>query len=400
VLRTKWEAWNSFRGTSKEHAMREFLDLILKYESDLQSSPVGGNGLMESGKKTGRSDSMRSIASNASTTTSNVASNSAGIQPGSKVVKVGILYKQRDVFKGWRPRKFILCDTILHYFMEPDDPIPKKSMDISGCTITAVRAARVGEVEYYPFVISHPKSAKSYNLSSDSKAEVDDWLEKLRTAASKQDTITNFVSNPEERLLGASVAPQPELARPGTERQGAGPASGNNLAVAVADEGKYKTDNMDSSMIDVPPQYAQKVNKAVEALLNAVEPNAPNWEPLFEKNGVVAKKRAGDVICVRGDGSLPFCIPDILALLTNTDRMKEYNSQLNTSQTLRFFNNQTGVTATEFLVHPSIPYLSSFYCRRANFEVQASVADSSERYGDALSLASSRRWSTGHVVIL
>jgi hypothetical protein len=348
VLRTKWEAWNSFRGISREQAMTEFLDLMVKFEADPRAStknastrPLAASSAA-SAADTGlqRTNSSRSVTSNAGGGYGN------GVQPGSNVIKVGILYKQRDVFKGWRPRKFILCDAILHYFMEPDDPIPKKSMDISGCTITSIKPLRVGEVEYFPFVIAHPKAAKAYNLSSDSKAEVDDWIEKLRVAASKIDTYTNFVSNPAERLLGTQVPAESEGIPPATDVSAQGQPSNNSApatgGAAATDGGKYKPVDAVTSLANIPFVYAAKIDKAVEALINAVEPNAPNWEPLFEKNGVVAKKRAGDVICVRGDGSMPFAIPDILNLLTNTSRMKEYNSQLNTSQMLKAFNNQTG----------------------------------------------------------
>ena len=81
--------------------------------------------------------------------------------------KQGVLYKQRfvlhlilrllggnhlknnscrDVFKGWRPRVFVLDEQMaaLHYYLQEDEVQsgqPRKSILLSGCTITGNIAA-------------------------------------------------------------------------------------------------------------------------------------------------------------------------------------------------------------------------------------------------------------------
>lgn len=336
--------------------MREFLDLMEKFETGKSSRHISGPLPVASPNSNVIASSVGDTALSLPRTNSNQSDGSSNnnstsgvgfTQLSAGVSKVGILYKQRDVFKGWRPRKFILVENMLHYFLEPDDPIPRKSMDLSGCSISTVRSARIGEVEYFPFVISHPKSAKSYNLSSDSRSEMEDWVSRLRAAAARNETMTNFIDRPEQRLLKTQSQPAEPILR-SSEPLSPSVKGGSGSAAATESSTNPSTEEEKGDLVGVPPELKEKLEKAVSALLAAVQPGAPNWEPLFEKQGVTALKRAGDVICVRGDGRMPFSIPDILSLLTNNDRMKEYNSQLNSCRMLKCFNNQTGVHHLRF----------------------------------------------------
>ena len=47
-----------------------------------------------------------------------------------KVLKEGILYKQRNHFKGWRRRWFALDDQFLHYYLEKEDMASRNSIQI------------------------------------------------------------------------------------------------------------------------------------------------------------------------------------------------------------------------------------------------------------------------------
>jgi hypothetical protein len=125
----------------------------------------------------------------------------------------GILYKQRDVFKGWRPRYFTLQvstlllqenfqiyylfrhfnrlmmhipkDVFLHYFLEKDDLNPRKSMDLTGCSVDSIRPAKVGDMEFFPFIVSHPKSTKVYNLAATSLQTAEAWMSAIKKAAAR-----------------------------------------------------------------------------------------------------------------------------------------------------------------------------------------------------------------------
>lgn len=55
-----------------------------------------------------------------------------------KVLKEGILFKQRDFFKGWRSRWFALDDQCLHYWItkaEKDDMTSRNSIPIGELNI-------------------------------------------------------------------------------------------------------------------------------------------------------------------------------------------------------------------------------------------------------------------------
>lgn len=73
-------------------------------------------------------------------------------------------------------RHFVLQDTLLHYYLDADDPVPRKTLELTGCSVVMVKSTFVDGVEYFPFVITHPKSPINYNLSSDSKAVADSWV--------------------------------------------------------------------------------------------------------------------------------------------------------------------------------------------------------------------------------
>jgi len=48
-------------------------------------------------------------------------------------------------------------------------------MELTGCSVIAVKSTTLDGVEYFPFVITHPKSPITYNLSSTSKEAADEW---------------------------------------------------------------------------------------------------------------------------------------------------------------------------------------------------------------------------------
>lgn len=229
------------------------------------------------------------------------------IYPPGSVRRKGTLFKERDVFKGWRPRHFCLQDTFLHYYIETDDPIPRKSMDLSGCSVTAIKPVIVDGAEYFPFVITHPKSTKAYNLSSDSKYEADMWIERIQEAAASVEEYSSAAA-PAIRLLRAnSDGGTPMTADPSS--------AGDDSNIA----------NPRETLANIPQKYAQKIEMAVKAALDAV--NADGWENLFEKDGIVAKRRPGAIVCVKGDSVIPFSVQDTFKLLSNLERGYEIDPQ-------------------------------------------------------------------------
>ena len=73
-------------------------------------------------------------------------------------------------------RHFVLQDSLLHYYLDADDPVPRKTMELTGCSVIAVKPTTLDGMEYFPFVITHPKSPITYNLSTTSKEAADGWI--------------------------------------------------------------------------------------------------------------------------------------------------------------------------------------------------------------------------------
>jgi len=76
-------------------------------------------------------------------------------------------------------------DVFLHYYIDKEDINPRKSMDLTGCNVDVIKPTKIGDVEYFPFIVSHPKSAKVYNLAATSSKTAEDWVAAIKKAASR-----------------------------------------------------------------------------------------------------------------------------------------------------------------------------------------------------------------------
>lgn len=240
-----------------------------------------------------------------------------------RIIMEGTMYKQRDVFKGWRPRYFVLDDYFLHYYLKKGDDLPKKSIQVFGSTITVVRSTRVGEIEFFPFVVSHPKSTKTYNFSVDSKELADKWIAALK-----------------EVVLREIPSPMPNTPL-------------DRIIKRRPDEDDVKKScspvNPDLTLTHIPEKYALKVEYAVETLIDLVSPHSSSkWSPLFERNGVVAYKRPGGVVCVKADSLIPFTILDIFSLLMNDSKQKDIDMSLKSTKRLKNFSDNTALIYSRY----------------------------------------------------
>ena len=238
-----------------------------------------------------------------------------------QLTKEGSLYKQRDVFKGWRPRHFILQDSLLSYYVDASDPNPKNTLDISGCTITPGSSFREDDVDLYPFVIIPPHAStsvlKKYHLSADTLQTSESWILALREAAA---VVAPFVPTDRDRDT---------VSRRGTVGGGGGDDE-THLAASVE---AAKPFNPSVAISNIPNRFRQRVERAVQAMLVAVGPAATGWEPMFEKEKLKAQKRTGwgdrgDVICVRGDEVLNHSLVSIFDLLVDPSKAREVNPQV------------------------------------------------------------------------
>jgi hypothetical protein len=64
----------------------------------------------------------------------------------------------------------------LHYYLEEDDiqgGQPRKSILLTGSIVTPVKPTKNQDREFFPFVLSHPHSSKTYNLASTTQEDAE-----------------------------------------------------------------------------------------------------------------------------------------------------------------------------------------------------------------------------------
>jgi hypothetical protein len=263
--------------------------------------------------------------------------------------KQGTLYKQRDLMKGWRPRHFVLENNLLSYYLEADDPSPRLTLDLSGCSVSTTKSVSVDGIEYFPFVITHPKTGKSYYLSCDSKLETDMWVAKLLEAA-------NFVvPNPSTKEGGAAESENSPVKSP---------------AVMGSVRLMSNVEHANETRSYIPEDLLPKIEQKAQYFLDMLSPEATGWEPLFEKNGLVAKKKpSGNLICVKGELQVAFNLLDVWALVTDGSRQCELDPQRNLHERIKDYSNHTFVDYIRFKgVWPTSPrdFVSMAHWRMLN----------------------------------
>lgn len=274
ILRAKWDGWTACTGMAVEQAMKEYISIV--------------DGL-EPGVKAPLEKRL---------STKNLLAEAPG-----GIKRKGRLFKQRDHFKGWRPRHFVLQDCFLHYYLEADDPLPRATLDLTGCSVTSSKAVFVDGVEYFPFTISHPRSKATYHLSSDSKLDADMWVAKILEVATAS---------------GYSAAPASESVA----------GSGNSAEEVQTGSSSYAvtklTDHFHDTRSYLPSDLMPKLERLAQQVLDSLDSSAPGWDPLLDKSGVVAKKKSSPgQIHIKAEINLPYCLFDVFALLTDLRRQKE-----------------------------------------------------------------------------
>lgn len=289
--RGKYDAWNSYKGLPKVEAMKKYIASLQKVDPSFRAD--GGS------------------APRASYAGSSLEHKQA------LIIKEGILFKQKDIFKGWRSRYFVLDNSFLHYYANQGDVIPLKSILILGCTIATVNSTKVGTQEYFPFVLANPKSQKTYNLSVHTQAEAQEWIKALQSVVQNPSPSSQYSGNI-DRLMPRRPQPDQEL------------ASSKSAIFPVRD---------DQALSGIPEKYLPKVNKAVQTVIENCSAD-DDWTPLFEKADVKAHWKPNNAgLCVKSEITLGYSMLDVFTLLVNERRRKELDNTLSSCKTLKKFSN-------------------------------------------------------------
>ena len=300
--RGKYDAWNKYKGLSKADAMKKYIDAVQKVDPSFQTD--GSNAKSSGGSGGGTTLEYK--------------------EP--RIVKEGVLFKQKDIFKGWRSRYFVLDETFLHYYADQGDAVPLKSILVLGCTVATVKSTKVGSQEYFPFVISNTKSQKTYNLSVHSQSEAQEWIEALQSVIHNSAPHSTYSGNI-DRLMPRRPQPDPEL----NDR--------SHPSFPVRDE---------VALEGIPPRFLPKVHKAVHTVMENCSSD-DDWTPLFEKADVKAHWKPNNAgLCVKSEFTTVFSMLDVFTLLIKDTRRKEIDYTLTFCKNVKKFSNNCSVEHNRF----------------------------------------------------
>ena len=361
VLRRKWDAWTECVGLTQEQAMKAYIQLVIEIDPDYQPYPP-----------------MDVLDADSAT-----------------VYKTGMLHKQRDHFKGWRPRKFVLENSLLSYFVEEKDSQPKKTVDISGSKVSLSGPVKgPADEDLTSFTLSHPNMLKAYVLAC-SAADLDSWIEVLQrastlppalptpaptpvksTSVDGDDRGPSGSGSPRDRdtlveppvaAAAAAVAdvvtPTPAVGTPPAVGSGSGGGGGSGrgkpkgaaVAASVARPGGTGSTsnrlpppvNLEETLKGIPPQFSAKIEDSVERLVNLID--TPGWEQMYVEDGMVGLQKPGSILCVRGDLQMQFGMCPIFDIIMDTSRNKEINPQVASAQKNQTFSVNTATQHLKFL---------------------------------------------------
>jgi len=334
ILRAKWDSWTACAGTPIEVAMKDFIELVDKLEPNAKNA----------------------IADNIQLTNKRAAENLTSSR------KQGILYKRRDVMKGWRPRHFVLQDGILQYYIDAVDTTPRGTIDLGGSSVSTDKPVNVDGIDYFPFIIS--KGKQQYYLSSDNKLDADIWVAKIIEAAStatvRPSEMGDTMSTMNEIPASVPVSTPASSSSTGSSSSSMilpsilSSKSSRNAAPAVEVPvlpSCYMTNvsNAAETRAFTPKDIMEKIEKGVKSLIDELSGDASDWEVLYEKTNYTAKKKPhNQVVIVKVESVVPYSLWDIFKVLLDCKRQQELDGAKQVHDMLKSISNHTWIEYVRF----------------------------------------------------
>ena len=298
------------------------------------------------------------------------------LKPGQMLMKQGTLYKQRDHFKGWRPRQFVLIDNTLSYYIDGEDSTPRGSLVLTGCSCEEATPTMADGVEYFHFTLTHPNNSKPYHLSALSKTDADDWIAKINQAAKVTDAPgssskptmrrTSFTNTAVTTPTSVDTPPATTESKSTKSSQNV-PFQTNNTAAASTtgnSERESTLEDADSAapatgttllkpeatVKNLPVHLKDIVESKILEMFDAVSAGAPGWEIFMDKDGVKGLKRPGkgDVSAIRADCTMPYNILDVFQTVTSAESCLIMDPMRKQQDVLKVFSNHTWVDYLRF----------------------------------------------------
>jgi len=348
--RLKWMAWKKKHGMTREQAMVAYIDQMDLIEEELAT---GGAALMDSSGGNAALYSSDGLSSSQET-----------------LVRTGVLYKQRDIFKGWRPRFFVLQGKVLKYYLQADDPTARSTLILDGCRVqpfqdgqepTAKQEGTGRSIPLFPFAITHPDSNQAYHLAAASQGEMEEWVQALKMAAAgprrvslrRKPSVETRLWQQQQQQRGSLHSSSEHGLDP--EGSGAGDGTGGGREGIEGGEGggpslvsaRRQAAGADASapvgnLSLIPPELREKVQEGMRALLANTGPGEEEgWEEVGTRSGVRVLRQPGPVTSFRGEGRIPVHPVTVLLTIMDLSLRQAYDAHFGFGRRMKIYNAHT-----------------------------------------------------------
>ncbi len=340
----KWMAWKKKQGMSKEQAMQAYIDQMDLIDEELTT---GGAALMDA---TGGNAAL-------------YRSNEGLYSSQDSISKTGVLYKQRDVFKGWRARTFVLKDKLLTYYLHDDDPVPRSTLILEGCRVQPLKDGHTYTVKkegsgeslpLFPFSITHPDSNQAYHLAATSQEETDEWIRTLKMAAAgprrvslrRKPSVDSRLWQQQQQQRSQHSSSE-NLAASGDGGGGGGGGSSStsrpssSFGLPLPEAGGFVAPGNAALM---PPELRSKVSRALQAVLDNTEGgDGVGWELTSTRSDVQVYRRPGLVNSFRGEGRIPAHPVSVLLAVMDLSQRQAYDTHFEFGRRVKMYNGHTSL---------------------------------------------------------
>lgn len=79
-----------------------------------------------------------------------------------------------------------------------------------------------------------------------------------------------------------------------------------------------QTDHSQETRSYIPSEISPELERLAQKVLDALDPASSGWDPLMDKNGLIAKKKAvSGQIYIKAELELPFAVYDVFHILVS-----------------------------------------------------------------------------------
>ena len=329
IMVNKWKAWVDCKGMSREESMDAFCKLVKIIDPQYNytgSSPKVGSDIAE--VKTAQTKQAKAQQ----------------LMQRNAVSKNGLLRKMSDWKKNWEIRYFVLQKGTMSYYLKKGDPEPRKKLSLVECNVEKKKDTTLIEGKVcHGFSVAHSGLGLLWSLVCDTEEERDEWVKAIHEV--KGIPVSGGVQESKTSAVVLSSATQPAASNQSTSSA----ASSSTGAIDASASGAIP-----SPTENVPAQFVENLEACIRNLLAATANDGvaggvgDGWERMYEKDGMIASRKPGEKIIVKGTAELPYSVLDIFSTIVDVGNLQKLNPQVDRTQKLVVFNRQSSTNHVVF----------------------------------------------------